>query len=483
MYSDLISVRDFGALPDGKTDCSSAIKQALAQIPCGGTLYFPRGEYLVEQPVTISISHLKMVGDGRQSHIIYTYDQKDSDSDKSSSLFYFPSGTNDIRISELQIEYRGRFFEKLGESYSGKISAFYFSACDDVVVEKIEIFGFNANGIFINGTPDNYAKRCIIDKCYLHHNRVAGVLYGYVDGISLTNNAFEYHGSPYDGGTGYGCAGWSGGMPKNIQVIGNRASYNYRKGIDLHAGESAVIEGNICDNNLLYGIYVEGPNTKNAIIRGNIISNMVCERLPYNATYNWNMAISFGVYSETKDTSLDRNYIINDNEILNFSFTEGDAWPIYAYYSQTSGMIQIKNNIIRAKKITNAVALHAAVNHSFHSKVCLDISGNQIFCERCINAPFDIDKFDSLTFRDNRFNCVGECGSPAVYIPGHEANTIITDGNVISCGSFVKGNHLSAENDLITDKLIYMPLENKNNHTVKLYGRDLINGALARTAD
>jgi len=240
---NVINIREFGASPNGDSDCSGIFKKAEESLTNGGIIFFPRGEYLFVNPIRGNRSNLTLIGEGRQSRIIYTYEQTEEDNATTASLFSFEDYICDINVKDLYLEYKGEYFDEAQKSYFGKVSAFYFGICFDVAFKNVEITRFNSNAIAFMGSPSDYSKRLKVDKCYLHHNRVAGVLYGYVDGISITNNNLEYHGSKYDGGTGYGCAGSSGGIPLNVQIIGNKASFNYRKGNDLHAGKKAVIEG------------------------------------------------------------------------------------------------------------------------------------------------------------------------------------------------------------------------------------------------
>lgn len=59
---------------------------------------------------------------------------------------------------------------------------------------QVEIPGFNANAVNVSGTS-RYAKRFKVHQCYLHHNCVGGVLFGYVEFICIVDCDLEYHGS------------------------------------------------------------------------------------------------------------------------------------------------------------------------------------------------------------------------------------------------------------------------------------------------
>lgn len=69
------NIRNFGAKGDNKTDDTLALTKAIeAAILSGGTVYIPRGAYIVSKPITIDYSHKPIpfglagiVGDGYQS--------------------------------------------------------------------------------------------------------------------------------------------------------------------------------------------------------------------------------------------------------------------------------------------------------------------------------------------------------------------------------------------------------------------------------
>ena len=51
--SDWISVKDHGAVGDGKADDTEAIQAVLSQVKTGMTIYFPPGTYRLTRTVTL----------------------------------------------------------------------------------------------------------------------------------------------------------------------------------------------------------------------------------------------------------------------------------------------------------------------------------------------------------------------------------------------------------------------------------------------
>lgn len=392
---------------------------------------FPAGIYRIIGSIAVPYDSLTIRGWSKRSRIVYEYEQTDGDTVSTASLFVFRDGIRDVTVRDLQLTYTGSFFPEFGSSYAGRVAGLRFEQCFDVLIANVEISGFNASGIMQStGDPAKYAQRMKIHQCRLHRNRVAGVLYGNVEGISITDCDLDENGSEADGGTGYGCAGSSSEWPRRIQIIGNRAVRNYRKGIDLHAGTEAVIEGNVCHGNRLYGIYAVGNKTGNIVIRVNIISGMSRETTGLPEPYTWITGIDVGTHpvSTGADTS---NYLIEGNLIADFGMGEGDAWPIHVYFKNDVGMLQIRNNTIRAGRITNLIRVRADGSGGREAKV--DISGNQVFVQESTDYTMLLPDCTYLTIHGNQIST---------------NQTSRNDGLIAAGGSSLKsliymGNHMN----------------------------------------
>ncbi|WP_308639499.1 right-handed parallel beta-helix repeat-containing protein [Paenibacillus silvisoli] len=430
-----VNVADFGAAGNGYADDTMAVQMAVESLAKGGTVRFPAGRYVLRKRIFVNADGLTLVGEGSNSELVYDYEQKDSDDELTASLFVFREGIRGVTVRGIKVMYKGHFFPRSGESYAGKVSGFFFRQCFDVRMEHVEISGFNASGITIQTFDSGrYAGRVRVFQCYLHHNRVAGVLFGNVDGISIIDCDLVYNGSVQDGGTGYGCAGFSRELPRNIQLIGNRANYNYRKGLDLHAGIGAVIEGNLCHGNRLYGIYAEGSKTGNIAIRGNIISGMGRDKLDLPEPYTWIMGIDFGPYAESLVPEGCHNYIVEGNQIVDFGLEQGDAYPINCYFNMASGNIQICHNVIKATAITHAVRMRSIVpeKESGERRVQVSLSGNQIAADRCSDELLYLPHCDQAMIVGNQIS-VGQAKRGHGFLKLREAGSV-----ALTCGD----NHL-----------------------------------------
>lgn len=68
---DVVSVKEFGAIGNGKTNDSTAIELAINQLNQrgGGVLYFPKGNYIISSPIIVN-NNIRIKGSGKYSSIL-----------------------------------------------------------------------------------------------------------------------------------------------------------------------------------------------------------------------------------------------------------------------------------------------------------------------------------------------------------------------------------------------------------------------------
>ncbi|MBE6551791.1 MAG: hypothetical protein E7665_06625 [Ruminococcaceae bacterium] len=425
----LVNVRDFGAVGDGVTDDTKSCQAAMREVNYGGTLYFPAGTYFLSRQLYIYGDNVTVKGDGNATKLIYKREQKTIDSIESISLFGARKGVFNISICDMYMEYQGEFFPNFGDSYTGKINALYFTEIHDLLVENVEITGFNSSGINIAGLSDAYATDIVVKDCYLHHNRVAGVMFGFVDGLIITGSVMEYMGSNLDGGTGYGSAGLSGAFPKNIRILNNEHNFNQRKGVDLHAGENVIIEGNTCKANRLYGVCVVGKRVNHIIIKNNFITDMDREKLDIGDPYTWNNAIGIGTAQNDPDTFYD--FQVVGNVIENYGLGEGRAYGIQGYGTFSKGRIVIKDNIMHCNEIDNFITF-SADTVSEKNDVNFIVDGNQMYAKTALNNTVKLGNYNSLIFTNNILNIETQPVGIPIYLTHDKnvSNAVINYNNI-----------------------------------------------------
>ena len=65
-----INVKDFGAVGNGTTDDTTAVRNAINSATNGETIYFPKGKYMISDTLTFQNKGFRMLGDSQQS-ILY----------------------------------------------------------------------------------------------------------------------------------------------------------------------------------------------------------------------------------------------------------------------------------------------------------------------------------------------------------------------------------------------------------------------------
>jgi len=76
VFAQTLSVANYGAVADDSNDDTQAFNSAIAALQAGDTLYIPSGKYLVSQSLKFNKSNYTIAGDGEQTIIEYTYNQK-----------------------------------------------------------------------------------------------------------------------------------------------------------------------------------------------------------------------------------------------------------------------------------------------------------------------------------------------------------------------------------------------------------------------
>lgn len=431
---DYYNVKNFGAIGDGAADDTEAFKAAFSALKDGGKLYIPEGTYKITKTLTLRYGNVIICGDKGKTKLVFEKEQAQTDDYIKASLLVITNTARNLDIRDLSLEYNGNFFDEAGQSYSGLVCGIYLDSCSDVKISGMDISKFNHSGINVAGTTSSYLKRITIEDCTLHHNRVAGILYGYVDGLSIFSNSMTYNGAENDGGTGYGCAGSSGAHPKNVQVIGNIANYNYRKGLDVHAGERIIIDGNTCKGNRLYGIYAEGVKTSDIVITNNIVSDMTGTtglESPYTAIYG----ISFGVYGETND-NLYHNFTVSNNIIRDFDSGKGTSLPFYCYSDFDYGFVKITENTVECQSTDYIISMSRNAGKTDYN-ISVDFSSNNIYVNNLKGIGIILRGKD-ITFTNNSVHAEKYSGTVFNVLGGAVKSDIIAANNILRVDNATK---------------------------------------------
>lgn len=448
-----VKAAPYNAKGDGLTDDSRAFYYAAAALQTGSSLYIPEGKYKIGNATMPRIyirpyANITIYGDGagksillpQYSSIQWKLDHPDSGASpaaiaRGSSPIVFGENIQNVHLHDFAV--RSQVPTTLfPESYSGIFSNIQFGKARNVLVERLQVDGGESGGIrFTTGAPTipwTGAYNVVILDSLFQRNRVAGIFAGNVDGMLVYGNRLYWNGLPGDGGTGYGFAGSSSELPRNIYIVKNDASDNIRKGIDFHAGQQLTITDNTVARNGIYGIFVSGESAVGrAYIARNVISGMTRE----NRELSKKM-VSFtgesqvvGIFAGLRDirnnprrlhsdTSA-REFIIEENVITGMSKDPTPAlgpngqtlagYPLLLSTDIASGSFIIRNNFIEGNGISNiirgtgTVYGGAAVTQTLPGLLRFIIENNRFAIRNLANGlyPFQLANVKLAKFTNN----------------------------------------------------------------------------------
>lgn len=425
----------YGAAGDGETDDTTAVQAA---IDANRTVRFTRGRtYLVTSPLVVGDGGT--VIDGNGAKIIYSKEQSATPS-HTESLFVIIE-KDDVTVKDLCMVYDGTF--TVSGDYGGYIFGIYVDQSDRFTAEGLEISGFNNSGIYV-GESAVYCENPKIVGCYLHHNRVSGVLFGYTDNGLVCDCRLTYNGAENSIGTGYGFAGSSGGMPKNTIIANNFACDNYRKGIDFHAGNGGLIIGNVCARNRCFGIFVCVHIHGSWVISGNTVTEMTLNSMISGIVVDKAYAILVGG-DDTSPDSVPTSFAITGNVIDKLNRVDGSLGVFGEEMSDFAvGKITISGNIVDVGTID---WLYRGQNlpdyvDGFYFDVVFE--GNQVRVQYCKEVPFYIRSKQNRqkVIQNNIINIVDSASTNGFYT--YDASSVakscsVFSGNVLNIpeGTFI----------------------------------------------
>ncbi|HHP5661883.1 glycoside hydrolase family 55 protein [Bacillus paranthracis] len=145
-----LSVKDFGAKGDGKTNDSSAIQETIRNLEKkgGGVLYFPKGNYLITSSININ-KNIQIKGEGKYNSIL---------------KLNGPIKAIDLssKIAKLGVTIESLGIVGTGEKGQIGIDAYYFvngSRIQDVRIENVDT-GIRLAKTWYASLNDIYIKRC-----------------------------------------------------------------------------------------------------------------------------------------------------------------------------------------------------------------------------------------------------------------------------------------------------------------------------------
>ncbi len=444
--SDVVDVKDYGAIGDGIIDDSKAVITALFEAQTRNmTLYFPPGQYNLNNTSITVNTDLKIAGepDGSSKLInpgalscsgnVSLKDITVSD-DKDIFIYMQPAGMVNLNIDHVM--------------YTGNAGSTRFVYCKSetsgVGIEKVEIVnctisntrygimlacpinsGLISGNIFDTiGDPAIFQGVAAIKLGYLQshsdsarnitisNNRITNVAAGY----STTNDGRECQGILLlsDGG----CV-----IENNYleNIVGGRDTEGiYCKAVDIKILNNTLINAGEGDGSIVNkrtssenDVIISGNTIVNTIESSRTMCGIYVASEKYTITYN-NITLIRGIAIYNANETLDA--VITDNTINAFGRT-----AIYA--SGISGNALISDNKISLIQESNE-QLDSAINMSgTKSTGIVEVSNNEIYIENtCLFNVYNAEKGASFTVLNNKFSSNAEFADKTIGLSGIEGN-------------------------------------------------------------
>ena len=298
----IVSVSQFGAVGDGKTNDTAAIQSALNYIKAnGGTLNFEAGRtYIVSKNLTITgADDFKIDGNGaaikmangapvQSGYSILRITTCDNFAVTELTLDGNRANRSpaEVPAHNVIIKDSQDFSFSQVNSINAVNDGFYLAALD-----KTDRSTYTENGLFLNCRADNGFRQGmsiingeniqVIGGAYTNTHGTApaaGIDIEANDGTAVPgNHNILIRGVTFSGNDGYGVQLSAKGLPTNITIEGSHFANNDRGGVWLNSAQT-LIKGNLFEDFSQSDqavIYLGGQNTNgNNVITGNSFNNI-----------------------------------------------------------------------------------------------------------------------------------------------------------------------------------------------------------------
>ena len=297
---ETISVLDFGAIGNGSTDDTTAISNAIAATPTGGTLLFPAGYSFLVNVLTITKSNITLQLDGilingttltppPQLHTgSPSYGAPPSEVSNYPAI-YLNGGSNicitgsgsistpwyeGIKVNAVTnliiegITIYGVRSTNLSSILRGAWDAIWMTGCTNVIIQEVKIHDIggirqavldqrwsgNPYGVSGNCVTINSSSIITIQNCYFHDYAWQGIYPMDCHNIKILNNTLE-------NGTGsmqINALGDYSSVPMDFTIDGNSIYNMSGNGMDISVGSTTVTlaAGKVTNNTIRYCGYL-----------------------------------------------------------------------------------------------------------------------------------------------------------------------------------------------------------------------------------
>jgi hypothetical protein len=408
--TELLSVKDFGAVGNGIADDSLAIQATIDALTVGGRVYFPPGTYRISVSIVVP-SNVHLFGAGDSSIIQTLADFGDNPMIRNETLAPATTGARDtgIEVSHLKLD-GNKANNSTGTEFAHCIS---FRAVAETKVHDVFCFEPKGDGIIFDkasglstNTSRSSAYNNFIEGCARQGIAMTSGNNMIVMGNTILNG--DKHGIDLETGTGQNAtdiviannvivgngdgAAQAGiavqkdqGTQENVVVIGNVIRDQTGSGIVYRTTDGLVITGNMIDNPSQNGIsQVDNSTPAGRIsITNNVVQAPGNVGIVYNLSLN--TVISDNLINDAGSNGIQINSSVGSsvtgNVIENSTGSGIEATDIVR--------VAISNNMCRNSTTSGIRFLNACIDNVVNGNVC-NVNGAYGIDEGAGTADYNI---------------------------------------------------------------------------------------------
>ncbi|CAM0102389.1 hypothetical protein PODOV084v1_p0045 [Vibrio phage 340E47.2] len=276
-FADVVNVKDFGAVGDGVTDDREAIQAAIDSLAGGGSVFIPKGTYMLSvtpyidnDGVEFGIHSLQMKNGVRLYGDSYSSILKVLDNQYGAGAFYrviSSERTDGNRLIESQIESITIDGNRANQVASAQCSNIQLECSSDVSVTNVRSINANGLGIQLRATQASAMQRIAVESCKVNNCSNIGIQCSNFRGLVIADNNITN--CDNNGIDIFGNDGDATAQGRYFSITGNVVS-NCLAGIFPETSQDGAVTGNSV-NECTHGAIVNRINGEpnGLVITGN----------------------------------------------------------------------------------------------------------------------------------------------------------------------------------------------------------------------
>ena len=246
-----VDVRTFGAKVDGSTNDTTAIQGAMNSLTSGGMVWFPQGTCIVGK-LTIPYDNIWLVGVGWGAVIKLRASTNDD--------LIYATGKHGLKVSNLTLDGNKenqttlKSCVRFVSSYACSVEDCYIHDAEYAAIQFVSSSGMWAGENYLEDNEVVGVMLSATSKSMVTENYISTDVGGYsgYHGVLLyngsTHNVVDAN-TVYSSATGtYGISGITAYLDSHYNTISDNVTYLCGNGIEITQSDYCTVSGNFCDN-------------------------------------------------------------------------------------------------------------------------------------------------------------------------------------------------------------------------------------------